>query len=134
LLETRPALIPIPFAAIYGCPRNVRLRRPNTLLRAPRRRACNLSRYKSLPSYSLSLARTGCGHKMRPRRGHYRGLPPAECGAKIIIRHAPRLQGESFTGLSQHQRKFSNVASEHHFLGLSGGTCVTALATAATDG
>lgn len=101
-----------------------------TLLRAPRLRAYNLSRYKSLPSYSLSLARTGCGHKMRPRRGHYRGLPPAECGAKIIIRHAPRLQGETFTGLSQHQRIFPNVASEHHFLCLlRGDWSVAALAT-----
>jgi hypothetical protein len=30
------------------------------------------------------------------------------------------LQGATFTGLSQYQRKFSNVASEHHFLCLLG--------------
>jgi hypothetical protein len=34
---------------------------------------------------------------------------------KIIICHAPRLQGETFIGLSLYQRKFSDVASEHHF-------------------
>jgi len=38
-----------------------------------------------------------------------------------------------FTGQSHHQRKFSNVASEHHFLCLLGGG-VTTLATVATDG
>jgi len=38
-----------------------------------------------------------------------------------------------FTGPSHHQRKFSNVASEHHFLCLLGGG-VTTLATVATDG
>jgi hypothetical protein len=38
------------------------------------------------------------------------------------------LQGATFTGLSQHQRKFSNVANEHHFLCLLGGD-LTALAT-----
>jgi hypothetical protein len=32
------------------------------------------------------------------------------------------LQGETFTGLSQHQRIFPNVASEHHFLSCSGVT------------
>jgi hypothetical protein len=38
------------------------------------------------------------------------------------------LQGKTFTGLSQHPRKFPNVASEHHFL-CSGVTCsVNALA------
>jgi hypothetical protein len=31
------------------------------------------------------------------------------------------LQGETFTGLPQHLRKFSNVASEHHFPCLLGG-------------
>jgi hypothetical protein len=44
------------------------------------------------------------------------------------------LQGKTFSGLSQHQRKFSNVANEHHFqcrLGVA--SCVTALATVATD-
>ena len=63
------------------------------------------------------------GHKISsgPRRGHFRDLPPAEFGTKIIIRHAPDLQGATFTGLSQHQRKFSNVAGEHHFLCLLGG-------------
>jgi hypothetical protein len=44
-----------------------------------------------------------------------------KCGTKIIIRYAPDLQGETFTGLAQHQRKFSNVANEHHFLCLLGG-------------
>jgi len=45
------------------------------------------------------------------------------------------LQGATFTGLPQYQRKFSNVANEHHFLCLLGvACCVTALATVATDG
>jgi hypothetical protein len=44
-----------------------------------------------------------------------------KCGTRIIIRHAPRLQGATFAGLSLHQRKFSNVANEHHFLCLLGG-------------
>jgi hypothetical protein len=40
------------------------------------------------------------------------------------------LQGETFTELSQHQRIFPNVASEHHFLCLlRGNRSVTALAT-----
>jgi len=44
------------------------------------------------------------------------------------------LQGETFTGLPQHQRKFSNVANEHHFPCMLGVTCsVTALSTVATD-
>ena len=61
---------------------------------------------------------------------------PAEFGTKIIIPHAPDLQGATFTGPSQHRRKFSNVAGEHHFLCLLGGDLqrVTALATVATDG
>jgi len=33
----------------------------------------------------------------------------------IIIRDVPRLQGKTLTGLSQHRRKLSNVAGEHHF-------------------
>jgi hypothetical protein len=45
------------------------------------------------------------------------------------------LQGETFTGRPQHQRKFSNVASEHHFPCLLGVIrSVTALATVATNG
>jgi hypothetical protein len=44
----------------------------------------------------------------------------AQC-FKIIIRPAPCLQGETFTGLSRPQRKFSGVASVHHFLCLLGG-------------
>ncbi len=44
-----------------------------------------------------------------------------KCAAIIIVCHAPRLQGETITGLSQHQRKFSNVANEHHLLCLFGG-------------
>jgi hypothetical protein len=53
----------------------------------------------------------------------------------IIVRQAPRLQGVTCTGLSQPERKFSNVANEHHFLCRLGvACCVTALATVATDG
>jgi hypothetical protein len=40
-----------------------------------------------------------------------------------MIRHALRLQEETFTGRSHHQRKFSNVAREHHFCACSGMTC-----------
>jgi hypothetical protein len=42
---------------------------------------------------------------------------------KIIIRHAPCWQGETFAGLSQHHRKLPNVASEHHFLCLLRSAC-----------
>ena len=86
-----------------------------TLLRAPRRRAYNLSHYKSLPSYFFP------GAHLASAEDTSRSPAGRECGTKIIIRHAPRLQGETFTGLSQHQRKLSNVASEHHFLCLLGG-------------
>jgi hypothetical protein len=41
---------------------------------------------------------------------------------KIIIGDAPRFARKTFSGLSQHQRKFSNVACEHHFVCL-GVTC-----------
>ena len=54
------------------------------------------------------------------RRRTLKGCPPSD-STKIIIWHAPHLQGATFTGLSQHQRKFSNVANEHHFLCLLGG-------------
>jgi hypothetical protein len=82
---------------------------PTTLLRTPRRRAYNLSRYKSLPSYFSFLAATGLDTESAP--APRRGQP----NIKIIVRHPPRLQGETFTGLSQQQRKFSDVASVHHF-------------------
>jgi hypothetical protein len=83
----------------------------STLLRAPRRRAYNLSRYKLLLRISLFFWRAP-PNQLRPAEA-------AEC-RKIILRHVPRLQGESFPGLLQHQRKFSDVASLHHFLCLLG--------------
>ena len=54
-------------------------------LRAPRRRAYNLSRYKSLLGIS-----------------------------EIIILRAASLQEETLTALRQEPRKLCNVASEHH--------------------
>ena len=46
--------------------------------------------------------------------GNLRGVRRPN-STRIIIRHAPRLQGATCTGLSQPERKFSNVANGHHF-------------------
>ena len=99
------------------------------LLRAPSRRAYNMSHYKQLPSYFLFLARTN----FAPQRT-LAGLPPAATAANtIIIRHAPRLQGKTVNRLLQPQRKFSNVASAHHFLCLLGSDLHDRLGGLATE-
>src|SRR2546421_1139593 len=74
--------------------------------------------------------------------GHRISAGPAEATFVVSRRpNAPRsssvmrlgLQGATFTGLPQYQRKFSNVANEHHFpCGLGGDLSVNALATVAT--
>jgi hypothetical protein len=76
-----------------------------------------MTHYKKLPSYFLHGA-----HQFRLTKNTCRSPTGRDCGATIIISHAPCLQGETFTGLSQRQRKFSNVASAHHnpcFLGVT---------------
>jgi hypothetical protein len=86
-----------------------------------RRRAYNLSHDNRY--LRILLARTDFGYKISsgPTEDTAVASCRQKCGTTIIIRHAPDLQGETFTGLSQHQRKFSNVANEHHFLCLLGG-------------
>jgi hypothetical protein len=77
------------------------------------------------------------GHKISsgPRRGHFRDLPPAEFGTKIIILHAPDLQGATFTGCRNTGENFPMLPASTTFCACSGVTCsVTALATVATDG
>ena len=46
--------------------------------------------------------------------------PNRNRGAWIIIRRSARLQGETFSGLWQRQRKLCNVANGHHLLCLLG--------------
>src|SRR5258705_6735003 len=47
-----------------------------------------INRYRRI-SFSWSALILGTESAPAPRRGHFRGLPPAEC-VKAIIRHAPR--------------------------------------------
>jgi hypothetical protein len=75
-----------------------------------------MSHYKKLP---FEFPFPGAD-QFRPTKDTCRSPAGRDCGDTIIIRHAPRLQGKTVNRLLQPQRKFSNVASAHHFLCLLG--------------
>jgi len=114
LLETRPPLIPFPSPRYAAVPAMYAFGVLTTLLRAPRRRAYNLSMINRYLRISFS----------------WRGSRPTEdisvvscrpkCGTTIIIRHAPRLQGATFTGRRYTRENFAMLPASTTFCAVRG--------------